>query len=165
MNGRTSDCTATRQAARVNAVVVPGTMMKRASIVKAVVSVLALWIVLLFVMPCGGARARAELTRLRAEIMRIEGREMSEAELNAALSELHLVFKTNRYIPQVTHTSPKDWTVRLTPESRRAYVNPHPWLFRVLFLKFHTMDFPDLEFGSQEGHNIPLHGTRGDARP
>ena len=128
--------------------------MKRLSILKAVAFLVALWFVLVFVMPpCGSARARAELTRLRAEVMKIEGREMSEAELDVALSELHLVFKTNRYIPQVTHTSPKDWSVRLTPESRRAYVNPHPWLFRVLFMKFYTMDFPDLEFGSQERHN------------
>lgn len=139
-------------AARMRRGVVPGKMMRGTSIAKVVVFVVALWLVLLFVMPCGGGRARAELTRLRAEVMDVEGREMTEAELNAAVSELHLVFKTNRYVPQVSHISSTNWTVHLTPESRRAYVNPHPWLFRALFLKFHKMDFPDFEFGSQVGH-------------
>jgi hypothetical protein len=137
-------------------IVLPRDEMKKRtkSILKGMFFVVALWLALLFIVPAGeGARGRAEVTRLRAEAHQLDGVEMTELELRSALSSFHLELRTNRYTPDVQFQTKTNWTVRLMPDNRKSYVNPHALLYSIAFLRFDKMEFPDIEFGCPGGQN------------
>lgn len=132
-------------------------------LLKTIFFAVVLWGVLLFIVPSGeGARGRAEVTRLRAEAHRLDGKELSESELQSELASFHLVFQTNRYTPDVRFHSKTNWTVRLSPEKRESYVNPHSTLYRAIFLRFDKMVFPDIDFGCPEGQNKQIQPIAGE---
>jgi len=62
---------------------------------------------------------------------------------------MHVAFSANRYVPNVRYSGPTDWMIRLVPARRTTFANAHSWPYRILFLEFKTMDYPDLAVSSR----------------
>lgn len=110
----------------------------------------AIWLLTVVLLPdWHGCRGATHVQRLRYELRQIEGKSLSRRDLDGALSGMHLAFTTNRYVPDVQYSGPADWAVRLVPDRRTAFANLHAWPYRLLFLEFKTMDYPELAASPQ----------------
>ena len=118
---------------------------------KALLLVFGIWLVFVLVCPSRpSARGRAIVAAVRNEAHQIQGRELARSELDSEVAKLKLNWSLNRFAPETRFVSPTNWSVTLVPEKRKTYVNSHSLPYRILFLEFARMEYPDITFTSND---------------
>ena len=109
---------------------------------------LSTWLLVLFLFHTldNHSMGRLRVLSLRTSAERLEGQTLSREQLDQAVSTLPVDLGSNLYRSDTTYLSATNWTVRMTPELKRAYRNNRSLAFRLVLLEFTKMDFPDIEF-------------------
>jgi hypothetical protein len=94
------------------------------------------------------SQSLVEIENLTRRAGKIRRHALSRAELAQSMPPLHVTLSCNQYQPEVQYFSPDNWIVRLVPKTKRAFVNPRSWTYRLVFLDLRTMQFPVIEIRS-----------------